>query len=107
MTSSLTYARLREVLDYDPETGVFRWRVCRGPRASGSMAGCPNSDHRIYIKIDGQNYLASPLAYLWMTGTLPDDQQVDHINRDPSDNRWINLRLATHSQNQANGNLYS
>lgn len=93
-------AALKRVLDYDPDTGVFRWRV-RGFRiAPGRVAGNLNRGYR-RICIHGESYWAHRLAWLYMTGGWP-EPGLDHINRHPDDNRWSNLRLATHAQNCKN-----
>jgi len=99
----LTHQRLRELLDYDPETGVFTWRVNRRGRFArvGAVAGTPRKDGRLQISVDGTIYDAGPLAFLWMTGRWP-ARLIDHKNGDPSDDRWRNLREATYSQNGAN-----
>lgn len=103
----LTQARLKELLHYDPETGVFTWLVRRGPMAAGSVAGSAylkrkDGDLYITITVDGHCFQnAARLAWLYMTGIIP-VEQVDHKNRQPLDNRWRNLRLATPGQNQAN-----
>lgn len=104
----LTAARLRELLSYDPETGVFRWRVYRARNArAGDVAGriikaAPDKGGGYRsIGIDGSEYLAQRLAWLHMTGEWP-PAQVDHENRNRDDNAWRNLRDATRSQNQAN-----
>lgn len=99
----LTVARLREVLDYDPDTGVFRWRVslnARGP--VGAVAGSLRGDrpYRV-IRIDGGRHYAHRLAWLYVTGAWP-KTELDHVNCDCSDNRFGNLRLATRAQNNAN-----
>ena len=99
---TLTQARLKELLHYDPETGTFTWRLRRGPAAPGASAG---TLHRrtgyLVIKVDGRQYLAHRLAFLYMTGQWPPDD-TDHINRMKTDNRWRNLRAATRSQNVGN-----
>ncbi|MGA0539052.1 HNH endonuclease [Neotabrizicola sp. VNH66] len=98
----LTSERLKELLTYDPITGLFRWRIDRGRLAkAGQVAGSPTPDLRTRIKIDGNLYLLHRLAFLYMTGAFPPDM-VDHANGDPSDNRWCNLRPANRSQNMAN-----
>lgn len=98
----LTVQRLRELLDYDPETGVFTWRVRRGGAAvAGSVAGSIRDDGYRDIKVDGPNYMAQRLAWLYMTGSWPTDE-IDHKNCVRADNWWENLREATHSQNTKN-----
>ena len=100
---TLTAERVRELLDYDPATGVFRWRVSlmgRGAKA-GAIAGTSNGQGRRQIKIEQRIYIASRLAFLWMTGRWP-YRFVDHINGDTANDRWANLRQATDAQNAAN-----
>lgn len=98
---SLTYERLREVLTYYPETGEFWWRYPAKGRKSYRRVGAINTPGYRIIGIDGGKYLASRLAYLWMTGEWPEGH-MDHINCQRADDRWCNLRVATRAQNQAN-----
>ena len=96
MRPDLTQDQLKQVLHYDPDTGAFTWL------RSGLVAGRARGGRgRVRITIDGQQYKAHRLAFLYMTGRWPVDQ-IDHINRDNSDNRWVNLREATSSQNRVN-----
>ena len=102
MTDRIGAEYLREILDYEPETGKFRWRVTRGRRAAvGDVAG--SFDNRGYrrIKINNRPYREQRLAWLWMTGEWS-QLEVDHIDGDQANNRWSNLRLATRSQNNSN-----
>jgi len=93
---------LRELLDYDPETGVFKWRKT-GRGRKRVEAGAARRDGRVVIRINKKLYLRSRLAFLWMTGEWPGDRlEVDHIDGDPTNDRWDNLRLATSSQNKHN-----
>ena len=96
-----TYARLREVLHYDTETGVFTWLKSGSGRRPDLTAGRQHSEGYIHIGIDGRRYYAHRLAWLYMTGAFP-KEQIDHKNADRSDNRWSNLREATQFQNNAN-----
>lgn len=100
----LTQERLRELLDYDPETGFFTWVTRRNGIHVGQTAGHVNNHGYVQIRIDGRSYQAHRLAWLWMVGALPTDH-VDHINRDRADNRWGNLRLASRSQNMGNRSI--
>jgi len=86
-------------LNYDPETGVFTWKSVRGPRAIGSKSGCNHKGY-VRIKLSGVSYLAHRLAFLSHYGFLP--EFVDHINSIKDDNRIINLRSCTRSQNGQN-----
>ena len=57
-----TAARVRELLDYHPKTDTFRWKVSRGRSKAGSVAGSPDSDGNLQIRIDGRLYTAKQLA---------------------------------------------
>lgn len=97
----LTAEALRELLHYDPETGVFTWRVKMWRALAGSIAGHVSQHGYRMIKISQWKWQAHRLAYLYMTGEHP-PHDIDHINQIRSDNRWVNLRSATRKQNQEN-----
>jgi hypothetical protein len=95
--------RLKELLDYDPETGIFLWKNPRCRRLmSGTEAGCFNTRGYRVIRIDGPKFKASRLAWMYVYGEDPQEFSIDHINRITSDNRICNLRKATHQQNTWN-----
>lgn len=100
---------VRQLLDYDPATGVFIWlrrasaeRYDRAwnSRCAGKVAGRtkPNRSGYLEIVIDGTLYASNHLAWAWMTGEWP-KANIDHKNMDKVDNRWDNLREATVAQN--------
>ena len=98
----LTQERLKEVLNYDPETGVFVWVV--KPSKSIKIGNVAGSDHTTgyrHIAINRKIIKSHRLAWLYMTGAFPPDQ-IDHINRIRNDNRFVNLRAVTRSENQHN-----
>src|ERR1700719_1662744 len=99
--------RLRELLSYDPETGVFRWLVRKRQNVkAGDVAGSFDGCGYCKISIDRRAYKAHRLAWLYMTGEWP-PAEIDHINMNRADNRFANLRLATRHQNMANQRLYA
>jgi hypothetical protein len=101
----LTANRLREVLDYNSETGVFTWRVALRPRMKiGTVAGWLDERGYRRVRIDARPYLAHRLAWLWMTGEWPSGR-LDHRDGDPGNNCWSNLREAMQSQNSANSSI--
>jgi len=96
----LTQSRLKELLLYDPGTGLCSWRVGRRGVSAGALAGSKTKRGRIRIKIDYVEYFAHQVAWLYMTGELI--SQIDHHDLDQSNNRWPNLRRAASSTNGAN-----
>lgn len=100
--SRIDAATIRDLLDYDQLTGVFRWKNPRSPRVHrGDVAGSLRADGYYKIQILGRECLAHRAAWLWFYGEWPRGE-LDHINRDPMDNRIANLREATRSQNMGN-----
>jgi hypothetical protein len=99
----LNAERLRKQVSYDPETGEFRWRLSgRGRfKRSGEVAGRLNERGYIRLSVDGNECYGHRLAWLYMTGEWPENE-IDHINRVRSDNRFANLRAATTSENRRN-----
>jgi hypothetical protein len=96
------YERLRELLHYDPLTGVFTWLVCKATWIRiGDVAGTPDKDGYTVITIDGKKMRAARLAWLYMTGGWP-QHEIDHKDTCKSNDIWTNLREATHNQNQHN-----
>mgnify|MGYP000865143873 FL=1 len=103
----LTAEYLRSILHYDPETGIFTWKVRAANQVkAGNIAGCQNGHGYLQIKVQSRIHKAHRLAWLHFHGVWPEDQ-LDHINRNRSDNRIENLREATCKQNLQNAGKYS
>ena len=94
---------LKELFDYEPETGVLTWKVSRSNRVKvGSEAGNSKSSSYRQVRFDGSDYLVHRLIWRWMTGDDPGDMEIDHIDRNPSNNSWSNLRIADRVSNGSN-----
>lgn len=95
-------ARVKELFHYEEETGNFiRIKFVRGPSgAIGRVAGSFGHNGVVLIGIDGVYYSAHRLAWLYVTGELP--EMIDHKDLNPSNNRFENLRACTNGQNQMN-----
>ncbi len=100
----ICHSRLLGLLSYDRETGKFTWLVRpRKNTPAGSIAGSVKTNGYIKITINGRSFQAHRLAWFYMHGEWPPPtEEMDHINRIRSDNRAVNLRVATRSQNKAN-----
>lgn len=94
--------RLREVLDYDPVSGQFRWKVQLSPRgSSGSLAGSQRPSGYIQISVDGEQHYAHRLAWMYVTGSFP-KEHVDHVDGKRSNNAFKNLRECNRRENGQN-----
>lgn len=100
---SLTQERLKELLEYNPETGTFIWLIPpkNNPRMLGKTAGSTSKRGYVQISIDNKLWFAHRLAFLYMEGRLP-RECIDHIDVNPSNNIWSNLRECTSSENKLN-----
>lgn len=99
----IEHEELKNLLHYNPDTGVFTWLPSKG-KGSGmrkGVAGTVNFKGYRYIKVAGKSRFAHRLAWFYMTGRWPEDQ-LDHINGERDDNRWLNLREASNGQNMEN-----
>lgn len=102
MSKRYTIERMREVLHYDPDTGLFTWIKRIGTHAAvGRIAGTVTADGHVHIGIDRHYCQAHIMAWAYMTGEWP-LLEVDHRNCVKTDNRFDNLRLATDQQQTAN-----
>jgi hypothetical protein len=102
----ISHDRLKQLLDYDPDTGAFRWKITKGRAKSGQFAGATDAYGYRVIRVDGALYKAHRLAWLHVYGEWPNGL-LDHINRAPGDNRLCNLREVTQSENMHNSNRKS
>jgi hypothetical protein len=105
--NDLTAEQVREVLDYDPETGALRWKERSDMRSqwngryAGKPAGGIRPDGYLTVCVNYRHMLAHRVAWLHFYGEYP-PEHLDHINQCKTDNRIANLREATRSQNQRN-----
>lgn len=93
---------VHDCLLYDPETGVFTWRMTSTRTKIGAVAGT-NLGGNGYVRITLAKtpYKAHRLAWFYIHGEWPQGD-IDHINRNRADNRLVNLREINSRQNMQN-----
>lgn len=97
-----TPERLRELFDYNPETGILTRRIPVNGHAVGTVPGIVHPRGYRRISVDGRVYQATSLIWAIVTGVWPQgdvDHRDTHGPRCDWGDRWENLRLATHAQN--------
>lgn len=93
---------VRELFNYDPETGILTWAVDRSNKVKAGMeAGCVGGKGYLVLGCNGKTYQTSNIIWLWWYGEWPKNQ-VDHIDRSKMNNRIKNLRDLTSLENMQN-----
>ena len=93
---------LQALFTYCPDTGEVRHRYTRGTARAGALAGNPKGNGYLQVQLQGQRCMLHRIAYALHHGRDPFPLEIDHINRDRSDNRACNLRAVSPDANRAN-----
>jgi hypothetical protein len=101
--NELTQERLKQILEYNSETGEFIWRVSTAKRIKiGDKAGCLHKPTGyVVIRIDGNLYRSHRLVFLYEYGALP-KTSIDHLDGNPANNKLANLNECLHAENCKN-----
>lgn len=92
----------RNAFSYDPVVGEIKWKIDAGQNGrAGNVAGSFTAKGYRQVVLNRKSYLAHRVAWLLHHGSWP-TRQLDHINENKADNRLVNLRLATNTQNTCN-----
>ena len=100
----ITQDRLKQLLTYNPDIGSFVWNESRGRVSKGAVAGTVDQDGYIKIRVDGHQYLAHHLAWIYMFDKKP--SEIDHIDRVRNNNSINNLREVTSAENSKNTGMW-
>jgi hypothetical protein len=107
MKRKLTPARLREALNYNPDTGIFTWKISKKGVIRKENAGClDKQSNYLSITIDGLKNRCHRLAWLYIYSEFPVGM-IDHIDRNRTNNRILNLRIVNFSKNSMNTSIRS
>lgn len=101
----LNQEQLKEKLLYNQYTGEFTWKIRQRGIKQGSVAGSLSDQGYIIIRFNKVAYRAHRLAWLYVTGEFP-KYEIDHINGNRADNRFVNLRDVPRKENKKNVGKY-
>ena len=106
----LRYEEVARLFTYDRETGVLYWRIrdrntIRHKYVAGSIKGAKDGYRRVGIK--GKIYQEHRIIMMLCFGHIPENAEIDHINHVRDDNRLVNLRFVTRSENSRNKSVSS
>jgi hypothetical protein len=105
MSKNITLDSIKRELSYDPHTGFFTWKKQGNGVTIGMRAGSLISNGYRRIGVNWAYHLEHRLAWFYMTGEWP-ESEIDHIDNNPSNNAFSNLRLSTRAQNQHNQKMH-
>ena len=97
----LTSDYLKSRLDYDPDSGQFKWKIAKGGKRVGDLAGSINDQGYVVIRVNMVIYRAHRLAWIMMTGQ-PAFGEIDHVDGNRANNSWSNLRDVERLDNKRN-----
>lgn len=101
-----TQKELKYLIHYDPEIGVVTRKVSTSSKArKGNIVGSLGKNGYLYVHIFGKQRLLHRLIWFYMEGYMP-EHQIDHIDRDPLNNKWNNLREVSQYCNMRNCGMY-
>lgn len=116
--TDLTQDIVRELIDYNSSTGTIKWKwrsrkwfasnqsfMRWNNKFHGKEIRCLNDYGYVKVSIFNKRYMGHRIIWLWMTGDWP--EQIDHINHNRADNRWINLRAVGYAENSKNRAMLS
>lgn len=103
---NLTYKELRELIDYNPESGLTIWkkdnhRVKAGEALGSTVSAIANGKQYARVKIKQKTYKLHRIIWFYMTKKWPINC-IDHIDGNSLNNKWSNLRQATIAENAKN-----
>jgi hypothetical protein len=106
MKENLSQDFVKELFDYDPESGELTWRVSRANNQVkvGQIAGTTDWNGYRAVRINNHRYRVHQIIWLWMTGYLPSypKDEIDHDDNVKDNNKWENLILTDHEGNMNN-----